>query len=70
MESKADEDECGFPVGEVPYEDRDPCLTILVEDLVEAYERTAAGEAELFEPEPEPIENEADDTSWPRCCRR
>ena len=66
-----DEDEgCAFPSGEVPYEEGEQRVGMLLDDLVEAYERTAAGEAELFEPEPEPVENEADDTSWPRCCRR
>jgi len=63
-------EDCGFPEGEVPYERVGGCLWIDIDDLVEAYERTAAGEAELFEPEPEPVENESDDTSWPRCCRR
>ncbi|MFC2008922.1 hypothetical protein ACFLUT_02595 [Chloroflexota bacterium] len=62
--------ECAFPVGEIPYEIGERCVRMSLDNLVEAYERTAAGEAELFEPEPEPVENEADDTSWPRCCRR
>jgi len=66
----SDDDACGFPAGEVPYEARGNCVAMLLGDLVEAYERTADGETELFEPAPEPVENEADDTSWPRCCRR
>ena len=70
VDSAGDGEDCGFPVGEVPYENGESCVRFLADDLAEAYERTAAGEAELFEPEPEPVENEADDTSWPRCCRR
>ena len=63
-------DECGFPAGEVPYIEDIRGVKMLVTDLVEAFQRTAAGEADLFEPEPEPVDNEVDDTSWPRCCRR
>jgi hypothetical protein len=63
-------DECRFPVGEIPYMEDTDGVRMSVDDLVEAYQRTADGEEELFEPEPEPVENEADDTSWPRCCGR
>lgn len=70
LESWGVDEVCGFPSGEVPSETGENCVAMLLNDLVEAYERTAAGEVELFEPEPEPVENEADDTSWPRCCRR
>jgi hypothetical protein len=63
-------DECRFPVGEVPYAEDTDGVRMLADDLFEAYQRTADGDAELFEPEPEPVDNEADDTSWPRCCRR
>jgi len=70
VEGDDDSEECSFPIGEVPYDEDEQCVRVLLDDLVEAYERTAAGEVELFEPEPEPVDNEADDTSWPRCCRR
>ena len=59
-----------FPEGLVPYSVSDGVLSMSLSDLVEAYDRTAAGEDTLFAPEVEVIVEEEDDDDRPPCCSR
>lgn len=66
-----DEDSASFPQGLLPYGVTDAIISMSFAELVESYERTAAGEDTLFEVEVEmPPDDEDEDTSWPRCCAR
>lgn len=65
----AEDAECTYPEGSLPAEISGDLITMSLSDLVEAHDRTAAGEATLFEPEPEPPE-EDDGDSVRSCCRR
>ena len=66
-----DEESASFPQGMLPYGVAGNMISISFSELVESYERTAAGEDTLFEVVVEtPPDDEDDDTSWPRCCGR
>ncbi len=66
-----DEESASFPQGLLPYSVADALISMSFAELVESYERTAAGEDTLFEVEVEaPLNDEDEDTSWPRCCAR
>ncbi len=66
-----DEESASFPQGLLPYGVADTLISMSFAELVESYERTAAGEDTLFEVEVEtPSDDEDEDTSWPRCCGR
>ncbi|MFW6056477.1 MAG: hypothetical protein ACOC9B_04135 [Chloroflexota bacterium] len=60
--------ECVYPEGLLPVEVSGDVIAMSLNDLLEAHARTAAGEETLFEPEPEPVEEEKD--SARSCCRR
>ena len=65
------DDSASFPQGLLPYGVDGTVIIMSFAELVEAYERTAAGEDTLFEVVvEEPPDDEGDDTSWPRCCGR
>ena len=51
---------CAYPEGTLPAEVLEDVIVMSLSDLVEAYDRTASGEDTLFEPEPEPVEEEED----------
>jgi len=66
-----DEESASFPQGMLPYGVDDTMISMSFAELVESYERTAAGEDTLFEVVVEtPPDDEDDDNSWPRCCGR
>ncbi len=66
-----DEESASFPQGLLPYGVADTLIRMSFAELVESYERTAAGEDTLFEVVVEtPPDDEDEDTSWPRCCAR
>jgi hypothetical protein len=67
LEGGVADDSCAYPEGTLPAEVLEDVIVMSLSDLVEAYDRTAAGEDTLFEPEPEPVEEEED---LPPCCRR
>ena len=59
------------PKARAPFTGADALISMSFAELVESYERTAAGEDTLFEVEVEtPSDDEDEDTSWPRCCGR
>ncbi|MBN1857484.1 MAG: hypothetical protein JW846_11100 [Dehalococcoidia bacterium] len=59
-----------IPAGLVPYVEDGGYFRIFVSDLVEAYERTAAGEEVLFERDVVVEVEEDEDDDVPACCRR
>jgi hypothetical protein len=66
-----DEESVDFPQGLLPYDVADALIRMSFAELVQSYERTAAGEDTLFEVVVEtPPDDEEEDTSWPRCCGR
>lgn len=58
---------CAYPEGSLPATVSGGVITMSLDELIEAYDRTAAGADTLFEPEPEPPEEEPE---VPACCRR
>jgi len=67
---EADDGARSYPAGVVPYAVEADAIITSVSDLVEAYERTAAGEATLYEQLEVVEDDDRGDRSWPRCCTR